>query len=43
MNTHLRRAAVAVAAVSMAAGLAACGSAKEAGEPADRKRTRRAR
>ncbi|ARZ67211.1 ABC transporter substrate-binding protein [Streptomyces albireticuli] len=31
MNTHLRRAAVAVAAVSMAAGLAACGKAKEAG------------
>ncbi|MFF7023431.1 substrate-binding domain-containing protein [Streptomyces klenkii] len=31
MNTHMRRAAVAVAAVSMAAGLAACGSAKEAG------------
>ncbi|WP_246430540.1 substrate-binding domain-containing protein [Streptomyces rectiverticillatus] len=31
MNTHLRRAAVAVAAMSMAAGLAACGSAKEAG------------
>ncbi|GGP39840.1 substrate-binding domain-containing protein [Streptomyces abikoensis] len=31
MNVHLRRAAVAAAAVSMAAGLAACGSAKEAG------------
>jgi D-xylose transport system substrate-binding protein len=32
VNTHLRRAAVAVAAVSMAAGLAACGSAKQAGD-----------
>lgn len=31
MNAHLRRAAVALAAVSMTAGLAACGSAKEAG------------
>ncbi|CAM5370027.1 substrate-binding domain-containing protein [Streptomyces abikoensis] len=31
MNTHLRRAAVALAAVSMAAGLGACGKAKEAG------------
>ncbi|MEU7166411.1 substrate-binding domain-containing protein [Streptomyces morookaense] len=31
MNTHLRRAVVAVAALSMAAGLAACGKAKEAG------------
>lgn len=31
MNAHLRRAAVALAAVSMAAGPAACGSAKEAG------------
>ncbi|MFD1832104.1 MULTISPECIES: ABC transporter substrate-binding protein [Streptomyces] len=31
MNTHLRRAAVAVAATAMAVSLAACGSAKEAG------------
>ncbi len=31
MNAHLRRAAVAAAAVSMALGMAACGSAKEAG------------
>jgi len=31
MNTHLRRAAVAVAAAAMAVSLAACGSAKEAG------------
>ncbi|KNB53331.1 sugar ABC transporter substrate-binding protein [Streptomyces caatingaensis] len=31
MNTHLRRAAVVVAAVSTAVGLAACGKAKEAG------------
>ncbi|MEX2982359.1 sugar ABC transporter substrate-binding protein [Streptomyces sp. C36] len=30
MNSHLRRTAIALAAVSMAAGLAACGSAKEA-------------
>ncbi|UNO39466.1 substrate-binding domain-containing protein [Streptomyces sp. MST-110588] len=37
MNTHLRRAAVAVAAVSMAAGLAACGSAKEAGNDGGKK------
>ncbi|MFD5507774.1 substrate-binding domain-containing protein [Streptomyces sp. NPDC059761] len=32
MNTRMRRAAVAVAATAMAASLAACGSAKEAGE-----------
>ncbi|MFG2297669.1 substrate-binding domain-containing protein [Streptomyces sp. NPDC048603] len=32
MNTRMRRAAVAVAATAMAVSLAACGSAKEAGE-----------
>ncbi|MFF5444155.1 sugar ABC transporter substrate-binding protein [Streptomyces sp. NPDC012888] len=32
MNSRMRRAAVAVAATAMAASLAACGSAKEAGE-----------
>jgi D-xylose transport system substrate-binding protein len=32
MNTRMRRAAVALAATSMAVSLAACGSAKEAGE-----------
>lgn len=35
MKTHLRRAAVALAAVSMTVGLAACGSAEEAGDNAD--------
>ncbi|MFH8982175.1 substrate-binding domain-containing protein [Streptomyces varsoviensis] len=40
MNTHLRRAAVAVAAVSMAAGLAACGSAKEAGDNGGKKKNK---
>ncbi|MFI1971485.1 ABC transporter substrate-binding protein [Streptomyces cinnamoneus] len=41
MNAHLRRAAVAVAAVSMAAGLAACGSAKEAGDGGDKKKDKK--
>ncbi|MEV5596640.1 substrate-binding domain-containing protein [Streptomyces sp. NPDC052496] len=41
MNTHLRRAAVAAAAVSMAAGLAACGSAKEAGGDSDAKKDKK--
>ena len=35
MNTRMRRAAVAVAAVAMAVSLAACGSAKEAGDKTD--------
>ncbi|MCX4584765.1 substrate-binding domain-containing protein [Streptomyces sp. NBC_01481] len=35
MNTRMRRAAVAVAATTMAVSLAACGSAKESGEKSD--------
>ncbi|MGX8908866.1 substrate-binding domain-containing protein [Streptomyces netropsis] len=41
MNTHLRRAAVTVAAVSMAAGLAACGSAKESGKGSGEKKDKK--
>ena len=36
MNTRIRRAAVAVAATTMAVSLAACGSAKESGDKADK-------
>ncbi|WP_171162435.1 sugar ABC transporter substrate-binding protein [Streptomyces sp. I05A-00742] len=38
MNTHLRRAAVAVAAFSTAVALGACGKAKEAGDNGDKKK-----
>ncbi|EME99097.1 substrate-binding domain-containing protein [Streptomyces mobaraensis NBRC 13819 = DSM 40847] len=37
MNTHLRRAAVAVVALSTAVTLAACGKAKQAGDNGDKK------
>ncbi|WP_326700606.1 sugar ABC transporter substrate-binding protein [Streptomyces sp. NBC_01754] len=37
MNTRIRRAAVAVAATTMAVSLAACGSAKESGDKAESK------
>ncbi|MFI9238003.1 substrate-binding domain-containing protein [Streptomyces sp. NPDC053079] len=41
MNSHLRRAGVAMAAVSMATALAACGSAKEAGDNGEQKKDKK--